>query len=174
MYFPLQWRHISVSNHRQLDRVFNNKKQPSKLCSTGPLWAESTGHWWIPLTKGQRCVIVRIICFVVAILVPGRNESTNPSPIVVICLFTLWMGKNYINMFFACSNGSGHNRKSSSPVCSEVIKFIYQLLWCFYYKVVKHVKFPQTHGQSSHSVWSLEWNITFILVNVNNQIKTIS
>ena len=22
---------------------------------TGPLWGQSTGHWWIPLTKGQWC-----------------------------------------------------------------------------------------------------------------------
>ena len=22
---------------------------------TGHLWGESTGHWWIPLTKGQKC-----------------------------------------------------------------------------------------------------------------------
>ena len=25
------------------------------FCNTGPLWGDSTGDWWIPLTKGQWC-----------------------------------------------------------------------------------------------------------------------
>ena len=28
-------------------------KEPSKLRVTGPLWGESTGDRWIPITKGQ-------------------------------------------------------------------------------------------------------------------------
>ena len=51
-------KHHDVSNHRQLDFLFNTlmlittKKTP-QLRITGPLWRESTGYRWIPLTKGQ-------------------------------------------------------------------------------------------------------------------------
>ena len=39
----------------QYQRNLGQKKTPktSKLCITVPLWGESTGHRWIPLTKGQ-------------------------------------------------------------------------------------------------------------------------
>ena len=51
---PLQWRHNerdSVSNHRRLDCLFKHFFGPrSKKTS---LWGESTGHRWIPLTKGK-------------------------------------------------------------------------------------------------------------------------
>ena len=30
-----------------------NIKGNIKACVTGPLWGESTGDWWIPLTNGQ-------------------------------------------------------------------------------------------------------------------------
>ena len=36
------------------------------MCITGPLWGESTGHWWIPRTKGlgqwHRAVMFSLIC----------------------------------------------------------------------------------------------------------------
>ena len=61
-YSPYQWRYNErhgVSNHRRLDSLLNclfrhRSKKTSKLCDTGPLWGESTGDRWIPLTKGQQ------------------------------------------------------------------------------------------------------------------------
>ena len=44
----------SPSTRRFVQHVFQtNTKETSKLCITGPLWGESTGYRWIPLTKGQ-------------------------------------------------------------------------------------------------------------------------
>ena len=28
---------------------------------TGPLWGESTSHWWFPLTEGQYCRVPRFL-----------------------------------------------------------------------------------------------------------------
>ena len=43
-----------VSNQPQLDCFFEaQKKNPPRLRITGPLWGESTGDRWIPLTKGR-------------------------------------------------------------------------------------------------------------------------
>ena len=47
-----------VSNSRQLGRLFSRFfwltwSESSKICITGPVWRESTGDRWIPLTKGQ-------------------------------------------------------------------------------------------------------------------------
>ena len=60
MFFFL-WRHITimlhgrygVSNHRQLDLFWLTATIMSKFHINCPLWGESTGHRWIPLTKGQ-------------------------------------------------------------------------------------------------------------------------
>ena len=43
--------HHGVSNHWQLDCLFKNlfrltTTQTSKLCISGPMWGESTGHYW--------------------------------------------------------------------------------------------------------------------------------
>ena len=51
-------KHHGVSNHQQLNCLFNSlfrltAKEISKLWITGPLWGESIGYQWIPLTKGQ-------------------------------------------------------------------------------------------------------------------------
>ena len=48
------------SDHRLLKCLFNSLlgasiKGTSKIRITGPLWRESTGDRWIPLTKGQLC-----------------------------------------------------------------------------------------------------------------------
>ena len=52
----LHGRYMSamVSNHRQLDYVFNSllPQLISKLCITGSLWAESIGDRGIPYTHG--------------------------------------------------------------------------------------------------------------------------
>ena len=58
---PFQWPHIErdgVSNHWRLDclliRLFRLRSQKtSKAVGYWPLWVESTGDRWIPLTKGQ-------------------------------------------------------------------------------------------------------------------------
>ena len=54
--------HHGVSNHQQLHFLFKylfrhilKKKNKKKLYATGPLWGESTGDWWIQLTKAQKC-----------------------------------------------------------------------------------------------------------------------
>ena len=33
-------------------------RKTSNFHITGPLWGESTGDWWIPLTKGQKCRVL--------------------------------------------------------------------------------------------------------------------
>ena len=51
-----------VANHQQIDSVFapyfvrEVKKETSKFCITvtDPLWGESAGDRWIPITKGQQ------------------------------------------------------------------------------------------------------------------------
>ena len=48
----------SFLNRQQLDCLFKSlfeltAKKISKNLITGPLWGESTGNQWIPLTKGQ-------------------------------------------------------------------------------------------------------------------------
>ena len=48
---------IGVSNHQQLDYMFDSLMKPTtkeslKLYTTGPLWEESGDHW-IPLTYYQ-------------------------------------------------------------------------------------------------------------------------
>ena len=35
--------------------IQSKKKDYIKIYITAPLWGESTGHQWIPLTKGQLC-----------------------------------------------------------------------------------------------------------------------
>ena len=57
----LQGRHINImasqitgmSTFCSTSFYANNKRQHQSI--TGPLWGESTGHQWIPLTKGQLC-----------------------------------------------------------------------------------------------------------------------
>ena len=54
---PSHKRHI-VSNHWEIDYVFNRffmrtTTESSKVRITCTLWGESTGDWWIPITKGQ-------------------------------------------------------------------------------------------------------------------------
>ena len=39
-----------------LNSLFGLNKKVSKFRIIGPLWEESTGHRWIPLTKGQQGV----------------------------------------------------------------------------------------------------------------------
>ena len=53
---PLTW----ALNHQPFDYWLNwlfrlTSKEISKIRITGPFWGESTGHRWIPLTKGQSC-----------------------------------------------------------------------------------------------------------------------
>ena len=53
-YCDITW----ASNHQQVDCCCNSLLRLAttkilKLHIIGPLWEESTNHWWIPLTKGQ-------------------------------------------------------------------------------------------------------------------------
>ena len=50
-----------ISNHQHFNCLLNIwfgliRIKTSKLYITGPLWVESTGQQWIPLTKGQQCI----------------------------------------------------------------------------------------------------------------------
>ena len=49
-------RRTVKGKHRANGVKANNYSMTSsngkKICDTCPLWGESTGHWWIPLTKG--------------------------------------------------------------------------------------------------------------------------
>ena len=50
------WHLISPDTQELVQQIVQaNIKETSKVCITGPLWRESTGDWWIPLTKGQQC-----------------------------------------------------------------------------------------------------------------------
>ena len=58
--WSLQWRHDEhdgISNHQHLDCLLNcvqvQFKENIKVSCHWPLWVESTGDQWIPLTKGQ-------------------------------------------------------------------------------------------------------------------------
>ena len=42
--------------------------------STGPLWRESTGHRWIPLTRSQEC---RPVMFLLLLLLAWRSHWAN-------------------------------------------------------------------------------------------------
>ena len=53
-----EWNPDGVSNHRRLDGLLNRWfqeqiKENIKAPPHWPLWGESIGHRWIPLTKGQ-------------------------------------------------------------------------------------------------------------------------
>ena len=57
--FTLKWRHNErhgVSIHRRLECLLNrlgHTKESIKAPRHWPLWGQSTGQRWIPLTKGQ-------------------------------------------------------------------------------------------------------------------------
>ena len=60
VYYSVIHKCNGISNHVQLDCWLNSffrliTETTPKLCITGPLWGESTGHRWIPHTKGQQC-----------------------------------------------------------------------------------------------------------------------
>ena len=43
-------------HHYHCIYIWNSERLAKpKICITGPLWGESTGDWWIPLTKDQLC-----------------------------------------------------------------------------------------------------------------------
>ena len=60
--WSFQWGGLSAAkwfNHRQFDCLSNclfrmTTKETSKFCIIGPLWEESNGQRWIPLTMGQK------------------------------------------------------------------------------------------------------------------------
>ena len=55
LYYTVPWLNCGISNHQQFDCLFRlTANRTSKIRITGPLWEESTSHWWIPLTKGQQ------------------------------------------------------------------------------------------------------------------------
>ena len=92
----LLWRHNgrpSISNHRQLHCLFRRifrrvSKKIRKFCITGPLWGESAGDRWIPLTKGQqrgKCFHVRTSPYRVRFTFLKSSiswRSVTPSPLV--------------------------------------------------------------------------------------------
>ena len=54
----LLWYQMTISNHWQFNCLLNSliritTKETSKFLIIEHLWEKSTGHWWIPLTKGQ-------------------------------------------------------------------------------------------------------------------------
>ena len=87
MYQSLHWRHNEcdgVSNHRRLVRLLRRmfkSKKISKLCH-GPLWGESTGERWIPLTKGP--VTQRLFPIDDVIMIIGGET---------FCLITDWRAR---------------------------------------------------------------------------------
>ena len=52
-------RHV-VSNHRSFDYLFNSFGEPTskkrQISTTGPLWGEFTGHWWIRDVVMTSCI----------------------------------------------------------------------------------------------------------------------
>ena len=58
--YPLQWSQMSVMAFQttihlivRLTAYAGNSKENIKIPHYCPLWPESTGHRWIPITKGQ-------------------------------------------------------------------------------------------------------------------------
>ena len=57
LWITVQWRQISVmasqilSTRLRIQQLVHSTKKTSKLCITGPLWAESTDDRWIPQKK---------------------------------------------------------------------------------------------------------------------------
>ena len=96
--WPLQWRHNGcggISNHRRFDcflnRLFRQIKENIKAPHHWPLWGESTGHRWIPLTKGQ----LRGKCFHLMTSSWLKNYPF-PSPDSPIpCGCAVWSTKGY-------------------------------------------------------------------------------
>ena len=57
-----KWCHMSImasqiTNNSAVCQqlVQTGNKEIIHVLSSGPLWGESTKHWWIPHTKGQQC-----------------------------------------------------------------------------------------------------------------------
>ena len=44
-----------IPNHRRLEYLLNRLRKTIKALHHWPLWEESTGDWWITLTKDQWC-----------------------------------------------------------------------------------------------------------------------
>ena len=55
---------------------------------TGPLWGESTSHWWIPLTKGQWCRAV--IMFPLSLAREQSVEQTVQLPVIINASMLMW------------------------------------------------------------------------------------
>ena len=52
-------------------------------CVTGPLWEESTGHWWIPLTKASDA---ELWCFLWC-----APEQTWDLPVIWAAMLFMWL-----------------------------------------------------------------------------------
>ena len=69
----------------QRDKNMMTSWHGNALHITGPLWGESTGHQWIPLTKGQQCGSLIFHCHPVQAI-----EQTVELPMVSDASTLIW------------------------------------------------------------------------------------